>query len=553
MTLETVLPIQTAVPAPTISAEMLDRRETPIVAAAVLVSQIDCNPWQSRIGDDPEHVLKIAEDIKARALADPGDPQSGILQVPIARPIPGGRYQLAFGHTRLAAFKHLANSEPDGERWEWFPLNVRQLTDRDMAEMAARENAARKDLTAIETARAMQRLISDFALTQLDAGKIFGYSSQGAVSNLLRLLELPEKVQDLVQRGVLPERLARQLIPVTRFDAARAETMASNLAGMPDDRYRDTRCENMVLDFYGSAGKSLQYAPFDLAWPKKPIQTPDELRTKKTPAELRACNGCEFKIKGKYSGDVCMCPPCFIAKTKLKGTREAERVSKALEIPTPAEGEKVTLVWSGTWENKDMAKALVESKHDSLRLVPALKHGYEAHNNQEVLGSEYVALATVDMDALKQDVKAVKKDQDKKNEPTWQEQQAETKRQHAEVVRLATRAAWFFKHTMPENTDLLTELYNVLVERLYMEGFERDKDGFHQGPMGFKQEMVARLLMLKHYWLDNNHDRGVATFAKWVTQFAVQLKVFLPADWDIPPQASTSDDQVKPKTKRGKK
>lgn len=157
------------------------------------LDQIDCNPYQVRLADDPVHIQKIADDVLARAIADPADPQAGLLQVPIARPHPSspGRYQLAFGHTRLAAFRHLRDSEPDGERWERFPLNVRSLSDRDLAEMAARENAARKDLSAIEIARSLQRLISDFHLTQLEAGKIFGYSSQGAVANLLRLLKLP--------------------------------------------------------------------------------------------------------------------------------------------------------------------------------------------------------------------------------------------------------------------------------------------------------------------------------------------------------------------------
>ncbi|MCL5999220.1 MAG: ParB/RepB/Spo0J family partition protein, partial [Chloroflexi bacterium] len=385
---------------PSISTEIA---QPAIGIALIPLALIEGNPWQTRIDDDPAHVRRVAEDIQARAAADPDDPQMGLLQAPTARPHPTeyGRYQLAFGHTRLAAFKYLTTSPDDGPRWEHFPLIIRRLGDRDMAEMAARENAARKDLTAIETAKAMQRLIKDFGLSQLDAGKIFGYNSQGAVSNLLRLLELPARIQDHVHRGTLPERLARQLLPVMHFDVQQAEEIAERLAGMrDDDGQRDPMCRSMIVDFYSKKGKSLDYPPFALDWPKKPIPTPEDLVTKKTPAELRACVGCEYRVQGRYGSETCMQPACFTAKAKLHAAREARRVSKTLDIPVLAEGESYTVVYAGGYDGQDAAKAALAAGHDSLRIIPSTKNNWETWQTNQVLGSKHVALATVDPDAL---------------------------------------------------------------------------------------------------------------------------------------------------------
>src|SRR5687767_10843203 len=111
-------------------------------------NQIHPNPWQTRLAEDPEHIAGLAESIR----------DVGLLQTPLARLTPaGGVAELAFGHSRLAAWKVAKPGEA-------FPLEIRALSDRQMSDLAAEENSRRKNLSAIETAKAIQKRIADFGL-----------------------------------------------------------------------------------------------------------------------------------------------------------------------------------------------------------------------------------------------------------------------------------------------------------------------------------------------------------------------------------------------------
>src|SRR5690348_3249528 len=99
---------------------------------------IDPNPYQPRQTEDTEAVAEIADSIA----------RNGLMQIPSARQV-NGRYQLAFGHTRLAAFKMLQE--------ECMPLVIRELDDLQMFELGVSENIKRRDLNPIEQAEAMRR------------------------------------------------------------------------------------------------------------------------------------------------------------------------------------------------------------------------------------------------------------------------------------------------------------------------------------------------------------------------------------------------------------
>jgi ParB family chromosome partitioning protein len=96
------------------------------------------------------------------------------------------------------------------------------VDDRTVVAMALIENIQREDLNPLEEAQALQRLIDEFNLTHAAAAEAVG-RSRAAVSNLLRLLELPEPVRQLVQAGALEMGHARALLPL-------AEPMAISLA-----------------------------------------------------------------------------------------------------------------------------------------------------------------------------------------------------------------------------------------------------------------------------------------------------------------------------------
>lgn len=251
-------------PAPAISVEM------PSTVIFVDLDLIDANPWQPRQGEDTDHIQKLADSIAV----------DGLLQIPTARlsgsALSGDRYQLAFGHSRLAAYKRLHARYPDDPRFREFPLNLRPLTDRQMADAAASENIARKDLSAIEIAGAIQRYMADFGATQLEAGKIYGYTSQSSVSNLLRLLQLPEPVRALVNDGKLPERHARELITLGKAAPQVATTVArqyADAAGKAKDEDDISGAFDQMLNrAYDKEGVRFSDAVrWDRAWPGKPI------------------------------------------------------------------------------------------------------------------------------------------------------------------------------------------------------------------------------------------------------------------------------------------
>jgi ParB-like chromosome segregation protein Spo0J len=195
----------------------------------VALDLIDPNPWQVRLAEDPEVVTTIANSIEV----------NGLLQMPTARTA-GERYQLAFGHTRLAAFKLLRDGppaqmregaalrvppdspestvDPGGrKRWDSMPLIVRELTDLQMFEMAVAENIKRKDLNPIEQARAMQTYLEKFNKTSEEAGQFFGVSAE-TVRGTVRLLKLPEPIQEKVRTGTVSVGAARKILTVQRID-----------------------------------------------------------------------------------------------------------------------------------------------------------------------------------------------------------------------------------------------------------------------------------------------------------------------------------------------
>jgi hypothetical protein len=113
----------------------------------ISIECIDDNPFQSRQSYDEAAILELATDIAER----------GLLQPVVARPEPGGRCQLAFGHRRLRAFRLL--HEQGAQGYNAIPCEVRTISTEQMALYAWSENAQRKDLTPIEEAQAIRTML----------------------------------------------------------------------------------------------------------------------------------------------------------------------------------------------------------------------------------------------------------------------------------------------------------------------------------------------------------------------------------------------------------
>jgi ParB family transcriptional regulator, chromosome partitioning protein len=157
------------------------------------VELIEPNPRQPRERFDEQALAGLADSVKER----------GVLQPVIVRPRPGGRYELVAGERRWRAAQ-LAGLET-------LPAILRPDDDAASLELALIENMAREDLNPLEEARACAALVEEMGLTREEVGRRVG-RSRVAVSNLLRLLDLPDEALALVAEGRLSEGHGRALL-----------------------------------------------------------------------------------------------------------------------------------------------------------------------------------------------------------------------------------------------------------------------------------------------------------------------------------------------------
>lgn len=150
----------------------------------VKLMDIEPNREQPRKQFDEEALNELANSIA----------KHGILQPLLVRPLNDGTYQLVAGERRWRASRIAGLTE--------VPVVIRDLTDAQVAEMALVENLQRENLNPMETARGFRELADKFSYTQEEISEIIG-CSRSAVTNFLRLLTLPEAIQDMVMDGSL--------------------------------------------------------------------------------------------------------------------------------------------------------------------------------------------------------------------------------------------------------------------------------------------------------------------------------------------------------------
>ena len=170
-----------------------DGTETAAELRRVPVELIVANPRQPRQNFDEESLLALAESVRER----------GVLQPVLVRSCPGGTYELIAGERRWRAAQ-LAGLDA-------VPALINPYADTSSLELALIENMAREDLNPIEEARACSLLVEELGLTREEVGRRVG-RSRVAVSNLMRLLDLPDEILDLLVEGRLTEGHGRALL-----------------------------------------------------------------------------------------------------------------------------------------------------------------------------------------------------------------------------------------------------------------------------------------------------------------------------------------------------
>lgn len=526
--------------------------DIPTTPQVLPLDRIAFNPYQMW-PIDPAHVAELAEDIKA----------NGILQRPLARPHPekAGHVQLAFGHHRRAAAHAAGLAE--------MAVEVRALSDLEMADYAIVENFKRRTPTALDKARALQRLTSaPFGLSQAEAGRRFGLSQSG-VANLLRLLKLPDSVRQQVDAGRVPEAMARGLVRLSVALPGAAEQVAKAVAGAEDkaSAYVEAFDEALGKDarrfgWAGGAGgpkndKVIPVTPYVAAAAQALGVT----------GQFPVCKGCEFFIE-RDGQQYCVRPPCFDAKREAGRWAGLAAPAKALGISVAGAEEKVSVVCRGQddAEARRLAAAALKAKDASLRLVPADDKGIYVDYRlsawrRDVLGAEHAALATTDLPALRKAYAAAKTaapakpqtaaEEAQAREERWKEQEKERRareiqraRERKEVEGLIDLAAKALGDVLPAQPALLRIIWSA-------GGWYKNKPASWDKFKGLaEQRKAAGRTLLEMYCEsyaaaeevadlagvpgDVNVFDSVVGFRAVVNALAVELKLKLPAEFNTP-------------------
>jgi ParB family transcriptional regulator, chromosome partitioning protein len=158
------------------------------------VYEIENNPFQPRRDFDETAIDELAASLK----------QHGMIQPLVVRRH-DDRYQLISGERRLRAAVKAG--------WQQVPAQIREADDRQMSEVAIVENLQRKDLNPLEKAHSFQQYLERYGCTQEElAGRIS--IDRSTIANLIRLLELPEPIQQSIHSGTLTQGHARALLPL---------------------------------------------------------------------------------------------------------------------------------------------------------------------------------------------------------------------------------------------------------------------------------------------------------------------------------------------------
>lgn len=226
---------------------MNEQRKVHMTEKLVELDLIVDNPYQGRQSYENIETL-------ARSIA-----KDGLQELPKAR-CKGKKYELKFGHRRREAFKWLKeNWQAEGlpDRFNGYtvmPLDVEELTDEEMYRGAVIENEHRDDLNPIEKARMMLVYRDQFKKSSEEIGELFGMTG-ATVRGLIRLLDLPEPVQEKVESGEISQGAARKLLTIARVDENQVKQAVVNITtGMNADEAVDEamrESDNAFIMWFG--------------------------------------------------------------------------------------------------------------------------------------------------------------------------------------------------------------------------------------------------------------------------------------------------------------
>jgi len=252
------------------------------------VSLIKPNPSQPRTNFDEEALAALAASIEA----------TGVVQPLLVRPLPDGSYELVAGERRWRAAQQAGIDK--------VPAVVRDQAEADRLQAALIENMVREDLNPVEEAKACAALVEELGLTKEELAKRVG-RSRPAVSNLIRLLELPDEALALLEAGDLSEGHGKALLGVPGNDVRRRLARDAARAGWS---VRETE-------------ERVRLAGQPRARPRRAVPDPDAQAALRDAAEaLEEAIGYEVHARAKGEG--------IVAELSFDDVREAHALARRL-------------------------------------------------------------------------------------------------------------------------------------------------------------------------------------------------------------------------------
>ena len=325
---------------------MIATERTRMAVQRINIKAIRENPWQTR--QEYHNIEELAADIK----------RNGLLQKPIGREMQDGSFQLLCGHRRWQAISLLHENNGSGTKYSHIAVDIMDLSDEQMDNGAWSENEAREDVNPIDRALAVQKSMTTFGYKHAEIAKLRGMS-RSALSNLLRLLQLPDEVQKLIAAGALTERAGRELLPL--ITALRSEAECVRVAkivaknGATTSTIQDevaTAIEKMSLQI------NKQIAEF-ADWGELPPPCANE------------CNRVCYQFVKHKKQPRCLSPTAYNSKVKLFYRRVEQLCSEALSLPVLKDSSWSTL-------SKSIASLALEKQCSNLRVSHREQTYYEA-------------------------------------------------------------------------------------------------------------------------------------------------------------------------------
>lgn len=207
------------------------------------ISSIAPNPYQPRREFDEAELAELQASLKSSGLLQP---------IAVRRTVTGG-YELISGERRLRAATRLG--------WSDIPAIIRDVDDRTLLTLALVENLQRADLNAVEEARGYRRLSEEFGFTHAQIAEAIG-KDRTSVTSLLRILQLPPAVLEIVEKGQLSAGHARALVAIE--DDRRALALANEtIARQLSVRELESRVRGLVQTSATPKRSSQKQAPAD--------------------------------------------------------------------------------------------------------------------------------------------------------------------------------------------------------------------------------------------------------------------------------------------------